>query len=62
MGLQRVEHDLATEWQQSGFFSFFFLTDVFAVLCSISANTAMWNLKKNCTNELIYKTEIETQM
>ena len=27
-------------------FFFFFLTDVFAVLCSISANTAMWDLKK----------------
>ena len=23
--------------------------------------TYMWNLKKNCTNELIYKTEIDTQ-
>ena len=44
-------------------FFFFFLTDVFAVLCSISANTAMWDLKKkNGTNELIYKTEIESQM
>ena len=24
--------------------------------------TYMWNLKKNGTNELIYKTEIESQM
>ena len=49
-GLQSVEHDWATELNW---------TEVWQILHDV---TYMWNLKKkNDTNELIYKTEIDPQ-